>query len=119
MEANDNTKPDSLDISNSEAEMIKVSLKDVDDDDTLDNEDCNDESEDETIEAIMSKAMAFSFEELNDEDEDETIDAIMAKARAFKDSDQIETESKSLNCILEKSLSVRYKSWSKMTARAR
>ena len=88
METNDKTKPDSIDISNSEADMIKVSKKDVHDDDTFgDNEEYNDDSEVETIEAIMAKAMAF--EELNDEDKDETIDAIMAKARAFvfEDSD--------------------------------
>ena len=88
METNDKTNPDSIDISNSEADMIKVSKKDVHDDDTFgDNEEYNDDSEVETIEAIMAKAMAF--EELNDEDHDETIDAIMAKARAFvfEDSD--------------------------------
>ena len=49
-------------------------------------------------------AKAIAFEECNDESEDETIDAIMAKARAFEfeDSDEIESESESLKCRKEK-----------------
>ena len=74
-----------LDISNSEAKIVKDSKQDGHDDNTLDS--------DETIESIMAKARAFEDDDDDTLDYDETIESIMAKARAFEDSDESESES--------------------------